>query len=69
VDGDDGSTVRLDAYACAEGTAVDAYTIEGGGHTWPGGKQYLPKAIVGTVNRDVDATALMWAFFAAHPRQ
>jgi polyhydroxybutyrate depolymerase len=68
VDADDGSRVHLDAYACASGAGVDAYTIVGGGHTWPGGKQYLPKLIVGRVNRDIDATQLMWTFFAAHPR-
>ncbi len=66
-DPDDGSTVHLDAYACAEGAAVDAYTIVGGGHTWPGGKQYLPRKLVGPVNRDIDATRAMWSFFVAHP--
>ena len=63
----DGSTARLDAYACPKGGAVHAYTILGGGHTWPGGRQYLPRPIIGPVNRDVDATAAMWAFFVAHP--
>ena len=67
LDADDGSTARLDAYACPGGTAVHAYTILGGGHTWPGGEQYLPRVIVGPVNRDVDATPAMWTFFAAHP--
>ncbi len=66
-DADDGSTARLDAYACASGAAVHAYTILGGGHTWPGGKQYLPRPIIGAVNRDVDATREMLTFFAAHP--
>ncbi|CAN5891661.1 PHB depolymerase family esterase [soil metagenome] len=66
-DPDDGSTARLDAYGCPDGGAVHAYTLLGGGHTWPGGRQYLPRLIVGPVNRDVDATQAMWAFFAAHP--
>ena len=66
-DHEDGSTARLDAYACPGGAAVHAYTLLGGGHTWPGGRQYLPRPIIGPVNRDVDATAAMWAFFAAHP--
>lgn len=62
----DGSTVHLDAYACDSGAAVDAYTIIGGGHAWPGGTQYLPRKLVGPVNHDIDATATMWTFFAAH---
>jgi len=67
IDADDGSTARLDSYSCGGGVAVDAYTIVGGGHTWPGGQQYLPRLIVGPVNRDIDATRRMWTFFAAHP--
>lgn len=68
-DHDDGSSVHLEAFACAGGAAVHAYTIVGGGHTWPGGKQYLPRMLVGHVNRDVDATRVMWSFFTAHPRE
>lgn len=67
LDVEDGSTARLDSYSCSGGVAVDAYTILGGGHTWPGGQQYLPRLIVGPVNRDLDATRSMWTFFAAHP--
>src|SRR5262245_9207463 len=37
-----------------EKTEVVLYTLEGGGHTWPGGRQYAPKAPVGRVCRDVD---------------
>lgn len=65
-DPNDGSTVRLDEYPCAE-AAVAIYTVQGGGHTWPGGKQYLSSRFVGSVNRDVQATEVIWAFFAAHP--
>ncbi len=68
LDHDDGSTATVDAYGgCEGGAAVTLYTIEGGGHTWPGGKQYLPALLVGTVNRDLQATDVMWTFFAAHP--
>lgn len=67
VDHDDDSTVRLERHTCPTGASVDAYTIEGGGHTWPGGRQYLPKRMIGPVNRDIDATALMWRFFVEHP--
>ena len=37
--------------------------IENGGHTWPGEKQYLPKALIGNVNRDFDACDEIWRFF------
>jgi polyhydroxybutyrate depolymerase len=43
------------------------YRVEGGGHTWPGGKQYTSPVLVGTTNRDINATEQIWAFFAAHP--
>ncbi len=42
------------------------YRIADGGHTWPGGDM-LPASITGPTNREIDATALMWAFFSAHP--
>ena len=40
----DGTQIRTDTYGpCPTGPVV-LYTIEGGGHTWPGGEQYLPVA-------------------------
>ena len=41
-------------------------TIDGGGHQWPGGES--TGALNGKVSNDLDATATLWAFFAAHPR-
>ena len=65
----DGTRVRRSVYGpCAARTEVALYAIEGGGHTWPGGPQYLPVAIIGRTSRDIDATRLIWDFFAAHPR-
>lgn len=49
-------------------TEVIAYTIEGGGHTWSGGSQYLPEAMIGRVCRDFDATEVIWEFFKSHPK-
>jgi polyhydroxybutyrate depolymerase len=64
----DNSTVLRESYSlCQEGADVVFYRLEGSGHTWPGGKQYLSPLLVGTTNRDVDATELIWQFFAAHP--
>jgi polyhydroxybutyrate depolymerase len=42
------------------------YTINGGGHSWPGGTP-IPKWIVGTTTKDIDATRIMWNFFVQHP--
>jgi polyhydroxybutyrate depolymerase len=47
-------------------TEVWLYTLEGGGHTWPGGPQYLPRRLVGRVCRDFDATFAIWDFFSRH---
>jgi polyhydroxybutyrate depolymerase len=46
---------------------VTLVRIEGGGHTWPGGKQYLGVRLIGPVCRDFDST-LIWQFFNSHPR-
>ena len=65
----DGCRVRVDAWQeCRSSSAVVLYRIEGGGHTWPGGRQYLPRALVGRVCRDFDATETIFDFFARHRR-
>lgn len=51
---------------CADDAAVVLYTVRGGGHTWPGGTP-LPEWFVGRTTRSINATSLMWAFFADHP--
>lgn len=61
------SDVTRRAYTnCADDAAVVLYTIQGGGHTWPGGTP-LPKWFVGRTTRSIDATSLMWSFFSEHP--
>jgi polyhydroxybutyrate depolymerase len=47
---------------CDENTAVLLYTVEGGGHTWPGSID-VPR--LGPVTGEIDATDLMWEFFEA----
>ncbi len=47
---------------------VVLYTIINGGHTWPGGQQYLPKVLVGRTCRDIDANTVIWNFFLTHPK-
>ncbi|WPB78900.1 hypothetical protein KYC5002_07005 [Archangium violaceum] len=52
---------------CDQGTAVTLCTVQGGGHTWPGGL-IPPEAGLGNTTQDLDATEQMWLFFQAHPR-
>lgn len=49
-------------------TEVWLYVEQGAGHTWPGGPQYMPKLLVGSVCRDFDASEAIWSFFKAHPK-
>jgi polyhydroxybutyrate depolymerase len=35
------------------------YRIDGGGHGWPGGPQFLPARVIGPVTRQLDATGLL----------
>ena len=51
---------------CANGADVELYTIEGGGHTWPGGGHH-PEWFVGRMSYSIDASQVMWAFFRQHP--
>ena len=51
--------VELRSYAgCLDGSTVALYTIAGAGHEWPGRPQQTSL---------VDASAVMWDFFVAHP--
>jgi polyhydroxybutyrate depolymerase len=51
-----------------DGTEVVLYSIMGGGHTWPGGWQYLPSWLVGKTCHDFDADEVIWEFFEKHTR-
>ena len=52
--------------SCAGSTAVELYTITGGGHAWPGGRGGWPGSDEPT--HTISATELIWQFFAAHPK-
>jgi len=56
---------RLEYPNCADDAAVVLYTVQGGGHTWPGGKP-MPESLAGFTSNGVDATSQMWAFFREH---
>jgi polyhydroxybutyrate depolymerase len=50
--------------SCAGGAEVTLCTIQGGGHTWPGG---TPVPALGYTTPYLSATDAMWTFFQAHP--
>jgi polyhydroxybutyrate depolymerase len=60
--------IQHDTYAnCAQGIAVELYTIIGGQHAWPGSAgPAWPGGDEPT--QTISATQLMWDFFIAHPK-
>lgn len=67
-DPNDGTTITKEAHSpCSADTEVLLYTIDQGGHTWPGGDQYLNEKIIGKTSRDMDASEVLWEFFKRHP--
>jgi polyhydroxybutyrate depolymerase len=51
---------------CAPGCPpVVLYRIEGGGHGWPGGPQFLPARVIGPIPRHLDATGILLEMVAA----
>lgn len=66
-DPEDGTRVQKKVFGGGKNQSeVILYTIRNGGHTWPGGYQYLGKWIVGRTCRDIDATEVIWEFFEKH---
>ncbi|GAA0914151.1 PHB depolymerase family esterase [Virgisporangium ochraceum] len=60
-----GPRVRRTVARCADGSDVDVYVVPDMGHVWPGtgdGQFAVPDA-------PMNATDLVWEFFAAHPRR
>jgi polyhydroxybutyrate depolymerase len=51
---------------CADGATTTFCTVDGGGHTWPGG---IAIPGLGHTTTDLDATDAMWEFFVAHPKR
>jgi len=64
-DTEDNTEIEKYTYDC-RGAEVILYKIIGGGHTWPGGFQYLPENVVGRTSRDINATEVLWNFFKKH---
>lgn len=64
-----GTNVRvLSLRDCPAGYGLELVAVRGGGHNWPGQPDKLPAQIAGAVNLDLDASAFIWDFFAAHPK-
>ncbi|HYV47567.1 MAG TPA: PHB depolymerase family esterase [Myxococcaceae bacterium] len=64
VDPKDGTqSLRLRWTSCRDGTEVQLVTVSGGGHTWPGGYQYLGEGFIGRTSRDFSANELAWELF------
>jgi polyhydroxybutyrate depolymerase len=62
-----GSVIIEDYAKCREGTGVRLYTLEGGGHAWPGGEARASWADRPTTA--LKATDAMWDFFSSHPKR
>ncbi len=66
----DGTQVEIEKYTnCENKTEVVLVKILGGGHTWPGGKQYLKPRIVGQVSKEINASKMILNFFLKHSKQ
>ena len=60
----DGTRVTKIEYSrCDNESKVVLYRIEGGGHTWPDGRQYLPVRWIGRTTRDINGCDEIWEFF------
>ena len=59
-----GAVTRERFDSCAANSAVELITIEGGGHSWPGGARLA--RFLDEPSMALDATSEIWAFFARH---
>ena len=53
---------------CADNADVILYTIDEGGHTWPGSEPLLPM-LIGPTTQDIHASEALWQFFVEHPME
>jgi polyhydroxybutyrate depolymerase len=64
----DNTTIHRKIYSGGKnGTEVVQYVIDGVGHVWPGGPQYLPAFIVGHATNAINASEVIWEFFKKNP--
>lgn len=63
----DGTAVTLETYTgCRANSEIILVKVIGGGHTWPGGRQYLRQDLIGTVSREINASEMILDFFLNH---
>lgn len=60
---DSTSVIKEEYFNPANGLKVVGYTINNGGHTWPGGWQFMPEFIVGKTTKNLNACQVIWDFF------
>jgi len=61
----DATSIEITQYDdCASGGAAALYRVVGGGHTMPGGSQYLPRAVIGNVSREMHLPTELWRFWS-----
>ena len=48
---------------CKYGNKIVLVRVNGGGHTWPGGRQYEGQRNIGKTSKDFDAAGEIWKFF------
>jgi polyhydroxybutyrate depolymerase len=71
----DGTSIVRRTYTnCRAGADVLWYEIQGGGHRWPphhadGIAEAIAKRKLGSSSQNIDASAVIWKFFAAHGRR
>ncbi len=63
-----GNAMCISYNKCAGNSEVEFCTIEGGGHTWPSGSQYLSVDRIGPVSYDISFEQI-WKFFKKHPKR
>lgn len=51
---------------CNEGSVIEMFVLEGGGHTWPDATSDPVPETLGSTNREISANDLMWEFFQRH---
>lgn len=47
---------------CQENAQVALYSVKNGGHTWPGGEQYMTEKEVGKTSQALNANETIWSF-------
>jgi polyhydroxybutyrate depolymerase len=69
VDPGDGTTTYVTGWTgCVDAAEVRLHSVRSGGHTWPGGWQYLGERWGGRTSRDFSASEELWRFLAPHRR-